>query len=435
MKNKIRLCLIALIFAALFSCSKNKTVTSASENNGIKSSENNFTSESEDINENTDNLNEINTVESVRENGGIISEGEIYPGEYISPVMDVQVKENCSSDSKEAGFLSQKEYAKVIQIGNNETIDGITASWLNVKTENVEGWIFGGYAVNAVRHKMTFKSRQEKILFVSQYAVSVTVDSHGYDSYVYQLEQIEDTDKFKMVCSSALPGTDDYIVLTEKDSEKVIEYDVDDIEIFYAPSFEHLYEFRMNPESNLSLYAIEENPGYCIPPAGTLFYENDNYYLTDTRSFKALKTVPVFENHNENSPSVEIRFADYGYKIKNLSNILKGQIYMANAVTVEKFSYNGKAGRWYRIMFEGYGGDSFMLEPDSRPYVWVFEDFLKPVSDESEKPDTEIIAEELKKLGAIPVSEAEKDGKWVEYHIEDWDSQISDDDPNYINYD
>jgi len=44
------------------------------------------------------------------------------------------------------GLLKKGEYAKVIEIGNKQAIDGITSAWVKVQTkENTEGWCFGGY--------------------------------------------------------------------------------------------------------------------------------------------------------------------------------------------------------------------------------------------------------------------------------------------------
>lgn len=44
------------------------------------------------------------------------------------------------------GLLKKGEYAKVLEIGNEQTIDGITSEWVKIRTkDNKEGWCFGGY--------------------------------------------------------------------------------------------------------------------------------------------------------------------------------------------------------------------------------------------------------------------------------------------------
>lgn len=81
--------------------------------------------------------------------------GKVIGTMYVEPPEGLRVRSQPSLSSEKLATLSYRLGVKIVSVGPEETIDGITAPWIEVLLPRYEwkgfepeyGWVFGGYLV------------------------------------------------------------------------------------------------------------------------------------------------------------------------------------------------------------------------------------------------------------------------------------------------
>lgn len=67
----------------------------------------------------------------------------VFDTTYIT-TSNLYLREGQGTSSKKITMLEKGSFVYILEVGKEETIDGITSNWVKIK-EDTEGWCFGGY--------------------------------------------------------------------------------------------------------------------------------------------------------------------------------------------------------------------------------------------------------------------------------------------------
>lgn len=67
----------------------------------------------------------------------------------VTATSGLYMRDQPARTGKQLDLISASAEVEVLEIGPEETIDGITAPWKRIKLEKKEGWVFGAYLMDA----------------------------------------------------------------------------------------------------------------------------------------------------------------------------------------------------------------------------------------------------------------------------------------------
>ena len=218
-------------------------------------------------------------------------DGKVIDTMYVDSAEGLRVRDNPSLKSNRLCGLQHRLPIKVVAIGKEETIDGITAPWVEIlipryewKNEEPEyGWVFGGY-LSETRPKFVKPMTKEQLEFYfethSVFTTSAWIER--LNNHVF-LDLKDDTVQFRMKPNDMWENT--VKVNSRNEFESLNQYSANDNVKFFITSiddygFETYAHDLCNTDCHLEWKCKESVDGLGVINAN-IFFDSPGLYFTN----------------------------------------------------------------------------------------------------------------------------------------------------------
>lgn len=77
-----------------------------------------------------------------------------FTGQKYIATDNLKIRAEPSLNAEKIGLIKKDDYAKILEVGEKITIDGIESAWVKVRTQDgKEGWCFAGYLTDGTEYR------------------------------------------------------------------------------------------------------------------------------------------------------------------------------------------------------------------------------------------------------------------------------------------